>query len=89
MDVDGCVCLEVIDTGKGMTSDVLEKIFNPFFSSKGARGTGLGLAITQRIISDHGGSIHVRSEPRKGSTFTVRIPSGRVRPPVAAGPEAQ
>jgi len=86
---DGIICLEVTDNGKGMTSDMLEKIFNPFFSSKGARGTGLGLAITQRIISDHGGSIHVRSEPRRGSTFTVRIPSRRVRPSAADSPEAQ
>ncbi len=81
---EGCICFEVTDTGKGMAQDVLDKIFNPFFSSKGARGTGLGLAITQRIISDHGGSIHARSEPRKGSTFTVLFPPERVRLPEAA-----
>lgn len=88
MDAEGSIYLEVADTGKGMASDVLEKIFHPFFSSKGARGTGLGLAITQRIIADHGGSIDVRSELRKGSTFIVRIPSRRVWPPVAAIPES-
>jgi PAS domain S-box-containing protein len=86
---EGSICLEVMDNGKGMTADTLEKIFDPFFSSKGARGTGLGLAITQRIISDHGGAIHVRSEPRKGSTFTVCIPSGPVQPSAGGGREAR
>lgn len=69
-----------MDTGCGMTADVLENIFEPFFTrSRTGKGTGLGLSISHRIIASHGGEIEASSEgPGKGSTFRVRIP---IQPP--------
>lgn len=68
-----CVCLEVLDTGVGMTPDVQSRIFDPFFSTKFA-GRGLGLAAVQSIIRNHGGSIQVTSAPGGGTTFRVFLP---------------
>jgi len=65
--------VEFKDTGEGMAPDLLEKIFEPLFTTK-ARGTGLGLPICQGIVQAHGGRILVQSEPGRGSTFTVRFP---------------
>jgi signal transduction histidine kinase len=64
------------DTGCGMTPEVLENIFEPFFTrSRTGKGTGLGLSISHRIISQHGGEITALSPgPNQGSTFTVRLP---------------
>jgi two-component system, NtrC family, sensor kinase len=64
------------DTGCGMSAEVLENIFEPFFTrSRTGKGTGLGLSITHRIINQHGGEIEAASRgPGQGSTFTVRIP---------------
>lgn len=67
------VCLEVSDTGCGISQEHLEKIFEPFFSTK-QKGTGLGLAITCGILQKHGGGILASSIPGKGSTFTVELP---------------
>ena len=50
------------------------KIFTSFFSTKGGVGTGLGLLVTQKIIKEHGGTISVKSETGKGSTFAIRLP---------------
>jgi PAS domain S-box-containing protein len=63
------------DTGTGMTDDVREKIFEPFFSTKGAHGTGLGLSVSYSIIERHEGTIRVESEVGKGTTFTIDIPA--------------
>jgi len=68
------VYLQVKDTGKGMSREVQERIFQDLFSTKGARGTGLGLAITKKIVEEHGGVIEVESEPNKGSCFTIILP---------------
>ncbi len=68
------VCLQVKDTGRGMTKELQEQIFEYLYSTKGARGTGLGLAITQKIVREHGGTIEVESEPNKGSCFTILLP---------------
>ena len=66
----------VTDTGAGMPDDVMEKIFNPFFSTKETdKGTGLGLAITYGIIQDHHGSVEVRTRVGSGTTFTISIPA--------------
>jgi len=67
------------DNGCGMTPDVLEHLFEPFFTrSASGQGTGLGLSISYRIIEEHGGEIHAQSPgPGQGSTFHVRVPLGQ------------
>ena len=61
------------DTGAGMTEEQLAHLFEPYRTTK-EKGTGLGLMISKRIVTDHGGSISVESEPGEGTTFTVRLP---------------
>ena len=69
------VYLEVSDNGPGIPGENIEKIFRPFFSSKGyGKGTGLGLPIVKRIVEEHSGSIQVRSAPGKGTTFVISLP---------------
>jgi signal transduction histidine kinase len=68
----------ISDTGRGISKEVMNKIFQPFFTTK-LKGTGMGLAITRRIIEEHGGSIHVESDPGKGTTFRVTLPIGKDR----------
>jgi len=76
------VVLVVRDTGQGMTPEVQQKLFQPFFSTKPiGEGTGMGLAVVHGIVSAHGGRIQVESEPGKGSTFTVRLPLTAPAPP--------
>jgi signal transduction histidine kinase len=65
--------MEVSDSGVGLTSEERERLFTPYYTSK-QHGTGLGLAIVQSVVSDHGGSISVSSEPGAGARFTIRIP---------------
>lgn len=65
--------LSFADSGEGIPRENLEKIFTPFFTTKGG-GTGLGLAITQRIVEGHGGTVIVESEPGHGTTFRVKLP---------------
>lgn len=62
------------DTGGGVPSENLDKIFNPFFTTR-EKGTGLGLAISARIIQGHGGRITVDSQPGTGTTFTLFLPA--------------
>jgi two-component system, NtrC family, sensor histidine kinase HydH len=69
----GFVVLSLIDTGKGMTPEVMQRIFRPFFSTK-TGGTGLGLATTRRIVHAHQGEISVLSEVGHGTKFTIRLP---------------
>jgi signal transduction histidine kinase len=71
------VCIRVADTGPGIPKDLQEKIFKPFFSTKGEKGTGLGLAICTKIIAQHKGEIKVESEVGKGTTFTIFLPVWR------------
>ncbi len=63
--------IKVTDNGSGIPEDQLERIFNVFESSKGARGTGLGLAVSQKIIREHGGDIAIESHLGKGCQFTL------------------
>ncbi|HJU94289.1 MAG TPA: PAS domain S-box protein [Pyrinomonadaceae bacterium] len=73
--VDDRLQLHFSDNGMGMPEDVQQKIFEPFFSTKGAHGTGLGLSVSYSIIERHAGSISVVSEPRKGTNFTIDLPA--------------
>ena len=70
------VAVTVQDTGSGISTENLTKIFNPFFTTK-AQGQGLGLAVCKRLIEAHGGTIEVTSELKNGSAFTLKIPTNR------------
>ncbi len=69
-----CLRLRVTDQGPGIPADRLDRIFDPFYSTK-LRGSGLGLAVTQSIVARHGGQVEVRSEPGQGTTFDVYLPA--------------
>jgi signal transduction histidine kinase len=71
------VAIRFSDNGSGIPKEVQEKIFKPFFSTKGDKGTGLGLAICSKIIAQHKGEIKVESEVGKGTTFTIFLPVWR------------
>jgi len=72
---DGIVRVDVTDTGKGIAPEHLERIFEPFFTTKpDVSGTGLGLSVSLGLVQNHGGTIEVRSEVGRGSTFTVKLP---------------
>jgi two-component system, NtrC family, sensor histidine kinase HydH len=71
---DDRVRLSFRDSGVGIPAAQLERIFNPFFTTR-REGTGLGLAIVHRIIQGHGGRIEVSSEPGQGTTFTLTFPA--------------
>ncbi|MFO0974418.1 MAG: ATP-binding protein [Phycisphaerae bacterium] len=72
-DEAGACVFEVRDSGPGIPGDVLERVFDPFFTTR-ASGTGLGLAIVHRIVEAHGGSIRVGNRAEGGAEFTIRIP---------------
>jgi PAS domain S-box-containing protein len=73
--------LRVADTGMGITSNIIESIFEPYFTTKSAgMGTGMGLAVVHRIIEDHKGKIIVTSETEKGSVFTIWLPISEKQP---------
>jgi signal transduction histidine kinase len=73
--LDDRLQLHFSDNGMGMPEDVQQKIFEPFFSTKGAHGTGLGLSVSYSIIERHSGSISVVSEPGRGTNFTIDLPA--------------
>lgn len=68
------VSIRIRDSGEGIPSELLPRLFEPFASAK-ERGTGLGLAVSQRIVQEHGGAISVRSGPSGGSIFEVTLPA--------------
>lgn len=69
------VFIKVADNGQGIPQEIITKIFDPFFTSKGgSKGTGLGLSVSLGIVQKHGGTIAVESEPGKGAEFTVYLP---------------
>jgi signal transduction histidine kinase len=69
----GKVCIQVSDTGLGMSEEVRKKIFEPFFTTKPFTNTGLGLSMAYGIIKRFGGEIEVESEMGKGTTFTISL----------------
>jgi len=73
-DATGPVAIvHVTDTGPGIPADRLERLFEPYFTTKSG-GSGLGLSISRRIIEEHGGRIEVHSEPGKGADFAITLP---------------
>ncbi|KXK44533.1 MAG: histidine kinase [Chlorobi bacterium OLB5] len=72
---NGNITVEISDNGPGIPKENIDKIFRPFYSSKGyGKGTGLGLSIVKRIITEHKGSIQVKSQPNKGTAFLITLP---------------
>ena len=69
----GPIVVRIINSGPGISPDVMANIFNPFFTTKPA-GTGLGLAIVHRIVTNHGGSIQVENRPEGGVVFILALP---------------
>jgi signal transduction histidine kinase len=67
------VVLEVSDTGGGIPHDVVQNVFNPFFTTK-AKGTGLGLPIVHAIVEKHGGTIHLDNREGVGVAFSIFLP---------------
>jgi two-component system, NtrC family, sensor kinase len=83
----GAVKVDVADSGHGIAPEHLRRIYDPFFTTKGAhKGTGLGLSVTYGIIQEHGGSIEVTNRPNGGARFRLELPVSRVaaRTPVNA-----
>ena len=78
---DGCqtdtVFLEIKDTGKGISDDILKRIFDPYYSTK-EKGRGLGLSLVLEVVRLHGGRLLVKSAPGKGTTFKVYFPVGQI-----------
>ncbi|MCG6536821.1 MAG: ATP-binding protein, partial [Syntrophales bacterium LBB04] len=68
------VAIELKDTGKGIPVELMEKIFQPFFTTKG-KGTGLGLAVSKRLVEENGGSIIAKNNPSGGAIFRVLLPA--------------
>ena len=74
-EMKGCIRVMFTDDGPGIPAGQLDKVFDPFFTTRGAKGgTGLGLSICHGIVAEHGGKIRARSKPGKGATFVVELP---------------
>ncbi len=76
------VRVEVCDTGTGIAPEHLQRVYDPFFTTKAARkGTGLGLSVTYGIIQEHGGSIEVSNRPSGGARFRIELPTSKSAEP--------
>ena len=73
--VRDAVEISITDSGSGINPDIIDKLFDPYFTTK-AKGSGLGLSICHSIVHQHGGTISVTSSPGKGATFTILLPVG-------------
>ena len=73
--MDGRIRISFADNGPGMSAETLDKVFDPFFTTRDQKGgTGLGLSLCHGIVTDHGGKIYARSKPGQGSTFFIELP---------------
>lgn len=73
---EGAVAIDFADSGEGITSENLARIWEPFFTTKSeGKGTGLGLAICRRIVEEHGGKINIRSETGRGTIVSIVLPA--------------
>jgi len=70
--------LDVEDNGPGVPEEDIERIFEPFYSSKGSRGTGLGLAVTRKIVAEHSGHVEVLRGARGGALFRILLPQDQI-----------
>lgn len=75
---DGDIEIAVRDNGTGLSAQALERLFDPFFSTK-PDGTGLGLAISNTVVRAHGGSLGYRPNVPHGACFTIRLPAAAAR----------
>jgi signal transduction histidine kinase len=73
--------LVIQDTGRGMSPEVLTKIFEPYFTTK-VGGTGLGMVFVRQIVDEHRGTINLESEVGQGTTVTIRLPIRFGEPPI-------
>jgi signal transduction histidine kinase/CheY-like chemotaxis protein len=86
---DGSVIATVEDDGVGMTPDTLKRVYEPFFTTKGARGTGLGLSVVYGIVQRHGGKLAVQSHPGRGTRIELSFPrAAAAEPPPSANAPA-
>ncbi|MEW5912189.1 MAG: hybrid sensor histidine kinase/response regulator [Thermodesulfobacteriota bacterium] len=72
----GEVCLQVADNGPGLEPEAVERIFEGFYSSKGAAGTGLGLMVCAKTAQEHGGRVEYDNQPGQGAVFRLLLPAG-------------
>ena len=74
---DQTVSLSVIDEGEGIRPDHLERVLDPFFTTRApGQGTGLGLTLVHKIVTDHGGDLDIHSQPGSGTTVRLELPLG-------------
>jgi PAS domain S-box-containing protein len=83
-DREGWLRLRIRDEGRGMDAETLDRLFEPYFSTRDA-GTGLGLPIARRAVEQHGGELSAESEPGRGTTMTLRLPPAAPREPGSVG----
>jgi signal transduction histidine kinase len=83
---DSEAVIEIEDHGHGMSPEVLDQIFTPFFTTKGKTGTGLGLRMSKSAVERHGGGLECVSTPGDGTCFRVRLPMVTVGPVEPTGP---
>ncbi len=76
---DRFVQISITDTGCGMTPDVMERVFEPLYTTRESGGTGLGLAVAHQVVTQHGGYIFLESEPGVGTTFHLFLPKAATR----------
>ena len=89
LDAGQYVRLTVTDTGAGMSRETLDRLFEPFYTTKGLAGTGLGMSVVHGIVKDHEGAISVESDVDKGTTVAVYLPALAEAAPVATPSDAQ